>query len=673
MKPTIKKQSILKGLLLMALAANISWDQHWADLQETDLLQVSGDSETRSSKPNETATSETIYAPAPARKPNPNAARPGNSGPNARRDAELAAHRDSEELELEPAQPETAVRAKPVNATVCGVGIRLEFKEKKDRNGDAYVHINVLPRIKQEGEKTMKAFDFTARGTLKENLGTTDDVETITQKAKTEAKKRLKGIANCGSNELVAANTSSTSSSTRSIREDEESDEEGFSELRGGGTSRLTSRDRSERRLTRAEAKRLKEAKAKCRVDEDGVKLSATERSRCQLRLIGEIDYKYGNERSGKRAAERKLKSIVNGQLKASVKSKLMSKDPSKVEEGEEMLDDMIAQVSDLANELDLDPRKSERMIHQLEGMKAGSEVYRKSREFQEESRELRTELQQAYMQYQQTRDPMIGMQIQGLLQQYNELQSQMSSELTYGPYQELLQHRAYMSASEFNQWSQPYDLLRRDMLSMLNGGNGASQFGSQFGGPFSAPGNLMQYRSSLSPMRSYGLTLPGQAPSWNLGTMGLSNGSFQTGFGAQRPTGFGPTNFGGQPSALGFGAPGSFQNNWGAGWNQQNTGFGLNTGSNWNTNGSWNTGAGFGTSNTFGAPSSFNNGTSWNNNSATFGTTNSLNGGFGRTGTTFGFGSPGQNSFMTNGTTGRGASQIGNIPPAPGAATRGL
>ena len=673
MKPTIKKQSILKGFLLLALAANISWDQHWADLQETDLLQVSGDAETRPSKPNaETvATSETIYETAPPRKPNPNAARAGNNGPNARRDAELAARREQEETELEPAQPEAAVRAKPVNTMVCGVGIRLEFKEKKDRNGDAYVYINVLPRIKQAGKKTMKAFDFTARGTLKENLGTTDDVETITEQAKTEAKKRLKGIANCGSSELVAANASSSSSSTHSIREDDEtSDEDGLSETRGGGTSRLTSRDRSERRLTRAEAKRLKEAKAKCKVDEDGNRLSSAERARCNLRLIGEIDYKYGNERSGKRAAERKLKSIVNGQLKASVKTKLMSKDPSKVEEGEEMLDDMIAQVSDLANELDLDPRKSERMIHQLEGMKAGSEVYRKSREFQEESRELRSELQQAHMQYQQTRDPMVGMQLQGLMQQYNELQSQMSSELTYGPYQELLQHRAYMSASEFNQWSQPYDLLRRDMLSMLGGGQ--NQFGSQFGG-FSAPGNLMQYRSSLSPMRSYGLTLPGQAPSWNLGTMGLSNGGFQSGLGLQRPNGFGPTNFGGQPSALGFGSPGSFQNNWGAGWNQQNTGFGLNTGNNWNTSGSWNTGGGFGTSNTFGAPNTFNNGTTWNNNSATFGTTNSLNGGFGRTGSTFGFSSPGQNSFMTNGTTGRGASQIGNIPPAPGAATRGL
>ena len=252
---------------------------------------------------------------------------------------------------------------------------------------------------------------------------------------------------------------------------------------------------------------------SECRRDKDGERLSDTERAECLLEKLAEIESDYDNRSRTKVMA--KLERTIKGELRSILKKKLKSKDEADVEEGEELLEQVIDQINDLADDHDLDKRRTDRLVKELEVLRVGGETYRRSSILADEVNSARADLQARMQQAQaelraNPNDLWLRQQVlnlQGeLLQQQNIFNQMMQAQVINGPYKSLLyaQQMGLVNANEFKEFTNPLTLLRQQLFSSINVTGqplpGVSTLGPNvFNNTFTPPADFMQYRMSLN------------------------------------------------------------------------------------------------------------------------------------------------------------------------------
>lgn len=262
-------------------------------------------------------------------------------------------------------------------------------------------------------------------------------------------------------------------------------------------------------RKKRDERKKKKTVENDCRRDKDGDRLSDQERAECLIETLANLDMGDGDKRS-KTKVMAKIERIVKGEVRSTIKKKLKSNDEVDIEEGQELLQKLIDQVDELSDYYDLDKRRTDRMVKELEALQVGGETYRRSSTLADEVNSMRADLQARMQQAQaelraNPNDLWLRQQVlnlQGeLLQQQNYFNHQLQSEIINGPYRTLTyaQNMGLINAGEFKEFTNPLTMLRQQLFSSINVTSpipGVSTLGPN---TFTPPTDFMQYRTELN------------------------------------------------------------------------------------------------------------------------------------------------------------------------------
>ena len=476
MKALMNKQFFLKSALLAVLAANISWNPAFEALH---MASNDGESIAGGARPQQIIIQLD-----------------GKSGPGAvtvnhAKGAQPAepARAQQTKTEVETAQDEVA--SKLMTQRICGKRFLINFRETT-LDKKVYTEAEVSAH---SGTKDFKTFKYRVKGDFKLNLETDDVKEEIAADIAKIVRKRLGD--KCADNVV------------EKDKKDKDDDDKELVEKR--------KKDKDD----------LKTAIKECRKDSKGKVLSRDEKVRCHLDKLDSLD---PDDRKSSAKVMAKLEQIVKGDVRKNIKNRLRSKDESDVEEGEELLEDLIERVQDLANEHDLDPRRINRMVQELETLKLGGETFRRSSRLGEEVRsarmEMRAELQDA-LQYMRSNpsDPFAGQRVMELqrqqLQRNQMFQQQMQMEIG-APYQQLQNaHRmGMMNMADFREFTNPYRTLHQDLFSSIDVNRGGIN-----GGPL--PSDFMRYRTGLGAGQRgtiSGNTTGGRFGLTSFGSYGLSN-----------------------------------------------------------------------------------------------------------------------------------------------------
>jgi hypothetical protein len=458
-KPVITKQGALKAVLLFALVANISWGPAQRALSQLS----SSSSETVSNGPIAAPTTAAALAAAPA----PTA----NSSDTSDNSDEISGD----------VSPNTET------PKICGERVYITYREYfvvKNGKKDIYTEISVKPHAGESS--SIKAFKITPAGGLKTNL---EDKEVKKDNDEKIAKTIRRQVSRCQEDApppvIVAP----------------------------------------EEPISKGDKEALKRAVKECRLTAKGDALTEVQKTRCRLKQLGEIDS--DGDRSGNAKAAHALEVLVKGDLRKAIKNRLMSTDETKVSEGEELLSEVIDQVKDTAADLTLDPYKTAKLVGELESLRAGGETYRRSADLATEMKDAKAELRSEMLDAQQNcraqgdmvaRQCMLEVQRNVMMKQ-QQLQTQLQMDVRNGPYSQLTaaQRMGYVSLSEFNQFTQPYEQLRRDLVSMLDPRTltlGSGSFDPSLGplnGTNGLPADFSSYRYGLasSMQKNYGVGIP--------------------------------------------------------------------------------------------------------------------------------------------------------------------
>lgn len=446
----VEKQTMLKGVLLLALVANMSWGP---TLKSLDFA-----SEVATSEPTRPAEPATPARPA---NPPPNAVGPGQGGSNPDAPARV--------LEVSNEQPEVVPR-------ICGARFIFKFKESKDpATSDLRTEISIRPH-----QGTANFQPIVLRGGLRLNF----DDETMRKENVERATKVVRArFTNCPTTTTVGTN----------LRENDDDDRE--------------------TRARRRSPEDIKKGAKECRNDRQGVVLSEAKRLRCMIDRISDIEA--GDSQSSRLNAMMRLERLVNGDIRKGIKNRLLSKRDSDNEEGRELLEEAVAQLESIGGSLDLDDRRIEKLKTSLQSLAKGSEVHNRGRELSETVKarrdELREEVRNAEREAEMSRHDPVMFQIAArkLMMARNNLmigdqalRRQLNMEMQNGPYRDLMMsmRMGAMSSSEFNQFTQPYSMINRDLLDMIR-----PQYGSGYNGmnmydlgSLNMPSDTLNYRANL-------------------------------------------------------------------------------------------------------------------------------------------------------------------------------
>lgn len=468
-KPKFERQTILKGLLLLALLANVSWQPAMR------TLDLSSETKSGTQAPAAPAP-EAATAPAPA------------PAPDTIGDNKAASGKRADQA--------TTMR-------VCDKRVMVTYSETQDANGRPKTSVLVTPQV----GGGFKPFRYNVNGGF--NL-TVD---------KADVKADIDGeITKIVRNRIGSACAFQTSTSAQVEVENPQA--------------------------PIAEREKIKRGMRDCRLDARGALLTEAKRTSCEIRQLTEVDCT--NDRIGGKA---RVQAQIEKHLqnaRAGIKNRLMSRDDDKVEEGEDMLQETLDSLKDVAAECGLDAYKMSRMASSLDTLRAGGETYRRSVQYDETVRAAKDELRQQFQEVDamaraNPRDPLVQMHTQQLRAElqnrYRELQMDVVSNVNPF-YTSLLnaQRNGLMPLSEFSQFAQPYQILGRDLNSLSNpqllmfdnyagsfnpamGGLGGYQYGQ------SAPNsNFVQFRQGLA--NNYNGITPGvtngvgASPTFNSATM---------------------------------------------------------------------------------------------------------------------------------------------------------
>jgi hypothetical protein len=472
MKTAFTRQTALKSALLLALVANISWEPAMRSLRSTDLATealVSG-----------SGTAPAASSERPSDHPGPLPTSPHGVTVS--------------QQGIQPAQPARPALAEPREGTmrVCGTALHIRFSE---RYVDNQLETEAQVMEKVSGPNELGKFAILARGSLRSNL---EDVS-----AKNEIDRVIRETAE---KKLQAAGRTCVSDADREKEKEKKKE------------------------LTEQEKKELEAKVRECRSNDKGEPLSESDSIRCNLKRLGKIEDNSDDERKARRQVQAEIDKIMSP-IKRGIRSRLMSRDESVVEEGEEMLAEAIENLEDLSATYNLDPRRSHRMVGELRAMQAGGRTFRTSTELSEEAKELRKEIAETRRQ--------LGFLPDYMMRQYVNLNSRVDSEILHGPMRDLVGYQTlgYVSSQDYGAYTGPYNALRRDLQTMSDSrspvlGGAPSSLGqtSMFNDPgfdplnsIRAPSDLLSYRSGGNFRRNYGVSVPQRPPNLTLGNYGTT------------------------------------------------------------------------------------------------------------------------------------------------------
>lgn len=524
MKLKMSRQTALKGLLLMVLAANVSWDPALKSLMESDYASAGSDTGGKS------APGQTRASGSQNLSQSPNGVKPSDSGPQPDAPARARSEEKPIRVAIAPEKPADPP-AKPVATETHSVGpLPLNVCEGKS-------HV-VIYREKHDSEGRLKTVGY-----VYESFGSVDSNAIIARSA-------------FGSMNQWVEDTANRSRFESELKKN-------LAEKLGDScrTEADKSKDREEKQKeSEAEKARIAADMKKCLVDRHGNDLSESQRMECHIKALNSIHVSAKNESESRRQAMAELERIVNGELKKHLKSRLLSKDESKAEEGNDLVDEVIDSVESVAAVNDLDKRRTEKLINGLRAMKEGGKFNRQANELADKAKSLKDDYSSAWKDYQEAyqmtktdpllrNNPMLAMQmmqnaaqpINSLYWQHYMLSQQADQTLSMG-YRNLLsmQSAGALSALDMRDYVSPFRTLRQDLMGMLDPKSmGITGIGALPDNPYSTvssglnsislanlPNDFMSIRSGNSQAfrRSYGVSLPGLTNSPNMGNYGLSS-----------------------------------------------------------------------------------------------------------------------------------------------------
>ncbi len=468
-KPIVTKQGCLKALLLLMLAGNIAWQPALRD-----LMFASFSSEVVGGNP-APQSADFGTMPTTTRAPNPEAVTTQLQG---EQDRTTARHVDTPK--------------------VCGERFIITYKEVATDNGRV---TEVSAEMQGSPEDTPPMVTFRWRGGFDVNV-----------KRKEVKKENDAKIAKAIQRKMGSSCSSEIESEDPQVSVDRPTDR--------------PSQDRPGREdLTAEEREALRHGINECRLDRRGERLNETEQTRCRLKQLDKLELRDDDRRSHS-AVMTKLEKIIRGDIRRSIKNKLMSNDEDKVSDGEELLEEAVEQVRSLTDELELDPRRASKLIGELEALKVGGETFRKSSALDEEVKaakaDMRDQMNQALLALRANpndpwaRQAVIELQRQQM-QQQQMFQNQMQYDIIQGPYAQMqgLNQVGLLSAMDMNGFSSPLIQLRQDLMSMIEVNRGGLNVGPYNQNSVSVPTDFMTYRNGLN---------NGRAPMGNFGTSAVDN-----------------------------------------------------------------------------------------------------------------------------------------------------
>ena len=190
-----------------------------------------------------------------------------------------------------------------------------------------------------------------------------------------------------------------------------------------------------------------------------GKNLEMVRRSISRIAAFGDVSDE--NEARGRAKNERELERLIKSDLYPSLKALLMAKDED-AEKAMDALDEAIEELEALGSDGSIDNRRITRLAGTLKGLKYGVETHRRVADFSEEARALKEDFQNARSQG--------GQILPEQYQQYQELQARMQQEIVMGPFAQLSQYRGYMTKTDIDVFTLPYQNLQREMQTIVGG-----------------------------------------------------------------------------------------------------------------------------------------------------------------------------------------------------------
>ncbi len=232
------------------------------------------------------------------------------------------------------------------------------------------------------------------------------------------------------------------------------------------------------------------------------------ERLQCQVDHLDSAFY-----RDNKSSKEKILKSaerIVNKELRGEIKRMVNSSDDEVAEEGQELATRLIDELDNLKDARDFSSsqeNKIEKMMHAMQGIRAGGELARRSREYKEEAKDIKDDYRTAYSAWKE--DPSDGFrqsEVYALERSHRELQNEIlrdsifrKSISNFADFNR--QH--YLEPDEVRLFSSPYNELRYELDLYGDGalGNSRDGLGGRSDGFFS---NLYEARTGRTAQRRW-------------------------------------------------------------------------------------------------------------------------------------------------------------------------
>ncbi|MES2963074.1 MAG: hypothetical protein V4760_04230 [Bdellovibrionota bacterium] len=429
MKPAISKQAALKALLLTALAANITWEPFKA-LQSYDAAQVSSESVAATGSGSRAADNARLTA-APGAQP---AGRVAPAAPVA---------------PVAPAAARTTRESTPVTThsetrSWCGVEFTLRWEKLPNEN-------RLRGEVIRRFPENQVMFTYVEIGEFSSHV--LDD------------RGRQKAI------DYMEENTRPKLSSCVSIAS-------GSNTSAGTNTSAQT--DEQRRRL---------EADVKnCKKTSDGKPLDSTTRLECNQERLTSIDPIDEDDRKSKRDSQAQFNTIVKaiqGDLRKEVKESLLSDDEASARQ---LVDDAIEAITEAGREIEISSTIVNKAVNDIRKMYGAEYKGKELRDFNERTKgqadELRSQADMWRSEFETYNDgahPYEAMyastQLNAVLGQgltlntvYNRAVDTRIGELRG------YQRSNWIDPSDFTDWTQGTDDLRRELAFFKNGGRMTTQ-----------------------------------------------------------------------------------------------------------------------------------------------------------------------------------------------------
>lgn len=444
MKTKYTKQTVLKGLLLAALATNISWDPAMQSLEAIDLqsseLAKSGGPSSRGSMGRSKNT--------PPLSMSPNGVGPSEKG-------------------IQPGEAAKATTERP------GTEVKAETENKKEMDSSEVVTIQMKEQTGPQ-YKTEKFCGDYHRITYQQ--------ETVEGKTKTrvvakpiDTQGSTLGLLLDGDLESVYGDEKTMTAINRSFENKIRQSRERIGAKCEGTLAKTQPAKKAPEQTEedKKEKERLAKGIAECRLDQDGAVLTSSEKVDCNLERLASVELDINlSDKAARKKAMSEIESIVRGELKGPIKRMMMSKDEEDVATGEELVEQAYETVKELKESYGLDHSKTSKLLGELQSLSVAGKTYRESKDYESRVSDLRENFTESWSLFQQNPgNPYLQYRINALNYEQQRLMSELNYNMNYGNYARLNTYytQGLLSASDFKEFTSPFDTVRDQITNVLN------------------------------------------------------------------------------------------------------------------------------------------------------------------------------------------------------------